>query len=196
MAASAALCLLFAGTTAAQPSVGGPPGARPDGSGLNLLVLVGQNAVHDVRTLTTALLVVEVRDENYRPLEGVNVIFQLPLEGPSGSFEDGVRDRQVVTNVQGQASAAFTPNKEVGRFAIHAKATFGARTGTISIMQRNEAVRTATWIARHKTLAVIIAAGAASTAATLAIRSGSSSAASSKPTVTITSGIPTFSPPQ
>jgi hypothetical protein len=196
MAAFAALCLPFTGSTAAQPPVGGPPGAIPDSAGLNLLVLEGQNAVHDVGTPTTALLVIEVRDENHRPLEGVHVVFQLPLEGPSGSFEGGVPEKQGVTNVQGQASAAFMPNREVGRFAIYAKATLGARTGTISIIQRNEAVRNATWIARHKTLAVIIAVGAAGTAAAIATRSGSSSAAGSKPTVTITSGIPTFSPPQ
>jgi len=196
MAALPALCLLFTGTTAAQPPAGGRPGAIPAGTGLNLLVLEGQNGVHDVRTPATALLVIEVRDENYRPLEGVKVVFQLPRQGPSGSFEGGVQDKQVVTNVQGQASAAFTPNTQAGRFTVHATAAFGARTGAISIMQRNEAVRNATWVARHKTFAVIVAVGAAGAAATFAARSASSSPAGSKPTLTITSGIPSFSSPQ
>jgi hypothetical protein len=191
------ICVLLNGTLGAQSAKATSAKAPPTGEGLNLLVLEGQGAINDIRTLKAMTLVIEVRDENYRPLEGAAVDFQVPIRGPSGFFEGELRNKQVITNVQGQAAAAFTPNTERGRFTIQTKASFGTRTGMVSIVQRNGQPESTTWISRHKTLTILIAVGVAgaATAAVLTTRSASSSA-SSKPTVTITSGIPTFGSPQ
>jgi hypothetical protein len=143
------------------------------------------------------VLVVEVRDENYRPIEGAAVEFELPQDGPSGSFEGGVRNKKAITNAQGQAFTAFEPNPEPGRLAIQVRANFGTRTGMVTIVQQNTRGRSTTWITRHKTLAIVIAVGAAgaATSAILTTRGGGVSPGS-KPPVTITSGIPTFGSPQ
>lgn len=188
---------LLTGTTTAQPTSATQTSSVPTGERLNIVILQGQRAVNDVRTSTTMMLVVEVRDENYRPLEGATVEFKLPQNGPSGSFEGGVRDKTVTTNTQGQAFTDFEPNPEPGRLAIQVRATFGERTGMVTIIQQNTRGRSTTWINRHKMLAIVIAAGVAgtATAAILTTRGGASSP-SSKPTVTITSGIPTFGTPQ
>jgi hypothetical protein len=189
--------LLLTGTTAAQPISDIQTSLAPTGERLNLVVLQGQRTVNDIRTPTTMMLVIEVRDENYRPLEGATVEFELPVTGPSGSFEGGVRNKKVTTNAQGQAFTAFEPNPEPGRFTIQARATHGTRTGMVTIMQQNRRAQSTTWITRHKTLAIVIAVGAAgaATSAILTTRGGALSP-SSKPTVTITSGIPTFGSPQ
>jgi hypothetical protein len=193
----AVVCLLLNGMLAAQPPKARVSNAPPTSEGLNLLVLEGQGAVNDIRMPKAMTLVIEVRDDNYRPLEGAAVDFQLPPKGPSGSFDGELRNKQVVTNVQGQAAAVFTPNTERGRFTIQTKASFGARTGMASIMQRNGQPESPTWINRHKTLMILIAAGVAGGATAAVLRTGGgSSSASSKPTVTITSGIPTFGSPQ
>jgi hypothetical protein len=191
------ICLLLNGTLAAQSAKATLSKAPPNGGGLNLLVLEGQGAINDIRAPRAMTLVIEVRDENYRPLEGAAVDFQLPIRGPSGFFEGESRKKPVTTNVQGQAAATFTPNMERGRFTIQANASFGNRTGMVSIVQRNGQPESTTWMSRHKTLMILMAVGVAggATAAILTTRSGSSSA-SSKPTVTITSGIPTFGSPQ
>jgi hypothetical protein len=189
--------LLLTGTAAAQPTSETGTRSAPTGERLNLVVLQGLGAVNDVRTPTTMMLVVEVRDENYRPLEGATVQFELPPTGPSGSFEGGVRIKKAITNAQGQAFTAFEPNPAAGRFAIQARATFGTRTGMVTIMQPAKPAQSRMWINRHKTLAIVIAVGVAgaATAAILTTRGGVASP-SSKPTVTITSGIPTFGSPQ
>jgi len=189
--------LLLTGTTAAQPISDTRTSSTPTGERLNLIVLQGLDAVNDVRTPTTTMLVVEVRDENYRPLEGATVEFELPPTGPSGSFEGGVRTKKAITNAQGQAFTAFERNPAASRFSIQARATFGARTGMVTIMQPTKPAQSRMWINRHKTLAIVIAVGVAgaATAAILTTRGGVSSP-SSKPTVTITSGIPSFASPQ
>jgi hypothetical protein len=157
--------------------------------------LQGLAAVNEVRVPTSTTLVVEVRDENYRPLEGATVEFELPADRPSGSFEGGVRIKKAITNAQGQAFTAFEPNPTAGRFSIEARATFGARTGMVTIMQPTKPAESRMWISRHKTLAIVIAVGVAG-AATAAILSTRGGTQSSKPTVTITPGIPTFGGPQ
>jgi hypothetical protein len=157
--------------------------------------LQGLAAVNDVRVPTSTTLVVEVRDENYRPLEGATVEFELPADRPSGSFEGGARIKKAITNAQGQAFTAFEPNPTAGRFSIEARATFGTRTGMVTIMQPTKPAESRMWISRHKTLAIVIAVGVAG-AATAAILSTRGGTQSSKPTVTITPGIPTFGGPQ
>ena len=187
--------LLVTGTTSAQAISDRPTTSDHTGDRLHLVVLQGLAAVNDVRVPTSTTLVVEVRDENYRPLEGATVEFELPADRPSGSFEGGVRIKKAITNAQGQAFTAFEPNPTAGRFSIEARATFGARTGMVTIMQPTKPAESRMWISRHKTLAIVIAVGVAG-AATAAILSTRGGTQSSKPTVTITPGIPTFGGPQ
>jgi hypothetical protein len=188
--------LLLTGTTSAQAISDKPTSPAQTGERLNLVVLQGLDAVNDVRTPTTTMLVVEVRDENYRPLEGATVEFELPATGPSGSFEGGVRVKKAMTNAQGQAFTAFEPNPAASRFSIQARATFGTRTGMVTIMYPPKPTQSRMWISRHKTLAIVIAVGAAGAAAAILATRGRASSPSSTPTVTITSGIPTFGSPQ
>lgn len=188
---------LLAGTTSAQPISDRPASPEPTGKTLHLVVLQGLAAVNDFRTPTTTMLVIEVRDENYLPLEGATVEFELSATPPSGSFEGGMRIKKAITNVQGQAFTTFEPNQAAGRVSVEVRATFGTRTGAVTIKQPTTPAQSRTWIGRHKPLAIVIAVGVAgaATAAILTTRGGASSP-SSKPTVTITSGIPTFGSPQ
>jgi hypothetical protein len=203
-----AICLLFRGTIAAQqppsttPANAATTDAAPINEGLKIIILEGQDAVNDIRTAPmTETVVVEVRDQNDRPVENATVDFQLPLMGPSGGFEGGVRNKQVTTNVQGQASASFLPNMERGRFTIQVKATAGALTNTTTITQRNSTENEPAekrGIGRHKKLIIILAAVAAGAivGVVLATRGGSSSTGNGGGTVTITPGVPTVGGPQ
>lgn len=187
--------LLSTCNTSGQAISDRPTSSEPTGKRLHLVVLQGLAAVNDLRTPTTTMLVVEVRDENYLPLEGATVEFELSATGPSGSFEGGVRLKKAITNAQGQAFTTFEPNPAAGRFSIEARATYGTRTGMVAIMHPTQPPRSR--ISRHKTLAIVIAVGVAGAATAVILTTrGRASSPSSKPTVTITSGIPTFGSPQ
>jgi hypothetical protein len=180
-----------------QPNAA-PANAPPLGAYLKILVLIGEDAVNYVRSPMPSDLVVEVRDQNDRPMEGATVSFQMPLMGASGSFDGGVRNKDFVTNVQGQATASFMPNMESGRYMVQVKAVLGGLSGMTTITQRNtmgnESAGGKSWIGRHKLLVIIAVAVVAGgvTAGILATRGGSKSGSGGGNTVTITPGVPTI----
>jgi hypothetical protein len=201
------MCVFGASRLSAQAQAPAPPPANTVqvASGtLKVLVLLGENSVNDVRTPMPTDLVVEVRDQNDRPVEGATVTFQLPLMGASGSFDGGVRNLDVRTNVQGQAATSFTPNTERGRMTIQVKAVAGGLSGMTSITERNGTEtqtgggRKGSWIGQHKKLVIIVAlAAAGGIAAGIALTRGGSSSSSSTSagttSITITPGVPTVS---
>ncbi len=69
--------------------------------GIRILVLQGQRSINNVPNGMVTVPVVEIRDENDRPVEGAKVVFTLPAEG--GAFEKGGATAEIVTNYQGQA---------------------------------------------------------------------------------------------
>jgi len=184
------------GKVAAQQSI---PAANAGASALKILVLEGEGVVHDLHMVMATDLVVEVRDQNDRPVEGATVSFQAPLQGASGSFDGGVRNKDALTNVQGQASATFTPNMEVGRLTIQVKATIGGLTGMAEIMERNVTAAEQgkkSWFGRHKTLVIITAVAAVGAVLAIVLtESGSSSTTTSGTTITITPGVPNVGAP-
>jgi hypothetical protein len=105
---------------------------------LKILVLEGEGAVNNIEKRKGTPPVVEVRDENDRPVEGATVVFRLPPAGPGASFPGQQLSKSFRTNVQGQAIATgLLPNREAGRFRIHVTATADNRIGETDISQTN-----------------------------------------------------------
>ena len=203
------MCIFGAGRLAAQPPAPAPtpapapaPANTPQAAAgtLKIIALEGQNAVNDVRAPVPTDLAVEVRDLNDRPVEGATVTFQLPLIGASGAFDGGVRNKDVPTNVQGQAVTTFTPNMEIGRMTIQVKALAGGLSGMTTITERNglgtETAQKGSWIGRHKKLVIIAAVAAGGIIAAIVLTRGGSSSSSSTSSgttsITITPGVPTI----
>src|SRR5260370_9655707 len=91
---------------------------RPGSRGLQILVVEGVKA-ESYPGRPGAQPVIEVRDALDRPVEGAEVVFDLPMVGPGGAFQDGEKRFTTKTNSQGQAMAApFTTNPQVGPFAL------------------------------------------------------------------------------
>jgi hypothetical protein len=106
--------------------------------GLKIVVIQGEGAVNNIRSRTATQPVVQVRDQTDKPVEGAEVIFQLPAAGPGGVFNGWMRTQTTKTNAQGQAAASgFTPNEEAGRFNIKVTATSGEKTASAVIAQTN-----------------------------------------------------------
>jgi hypothetical protein len=105
---------------------------------LKVLVLEGQRSINNTTRHIGIQPVVEVRDENDRPVEGAIVVFRLPPSGAGGSFPGNSPTFRAGTNAQGQAGASgFVPNDQLGRFDIHVTATYQNLTGEATISQTN-----------------------------------------------------------
>lgn len=163
---------------------------------LQIFILEGQGEIHDIRNRVSAMVVIEVRDDNSLPLEGADVTFDLPAVGPGGTFAGQQSTSTAKTNFQGQAAATFMPNLETGRFNIRVTAKLGNRTGHAVISQSN-ALRSG--VAESKSGGIfkfawwkvaVLAGVGATVGILLATRGGSSSSGP-----TLIPGTPTFGAP-
>ena len=106
--------------------------------GLKIVVLQGEGARNSIRSRSATSPVVEVRDEADKPVNGAEVVFQLPASGAGGVFNGWMRTQTVRTNSQGQAaSSGLTPNDEAGRFNIRVTAQHGGSNASVVIAQSN-----------------------------------------------------------
>jgi len=101
---------------------------------LQIKVLQGEGAVHQPGARIARPLTVEVTDETGRPVAGAAVSFQLPPEGPSGLFSNGLRTDLVLTDASGRASIhSVQLNRTGGQFRIRITAVKEqARAGAVS----------------------------------------------------------------
>ncbi len=85
-----------------------------------------------------APLVVQVVDRDQRPLEGAEVVFRFPLNGPSATFPGGKTSLTVRTSGSGQAPALnWMANGQVGTFEVHVNATYGNQVGETTLSMEN-----------------------------------------------------------
>ncbi len=105
---------------------------------LNLVVLEGEGATNNIRQRTAREPIVQVQDENHKPVAGAIVVFTLPSNGAGGTFANGARTLSMVSDNQGQAVArGFRPNGLKGQFQIRVNASFKNQTASVAITQTN-----------------------------------------------------------
>ena len=101
---------------------------------LQIKVVEGDGSVHPPGAHVARPLTVEVTDETGHPVAGAAVSFQLPPQGPSGLFSNGLRTDLVLTDASGHASIhSVQLNRNGGQFRIRITAVKEqARAGAIS----------------------------------------------------------------
>ena len=122
------------------PPPAAPPKTTPAATveTLKVFVLEGEGAVNNIRAGLAVAPVVEVRDENDRPVEGAEVVFEVPSRGPGGYFAGRQLSHTTKTNHQGQATVVgYVPNDVTGRFRIEVTVRAGNRLGRARITQSN-----------------------------------------------------------
>jgi hypothetical protein len=175
--------------------------------GLKVIVLAGKDEANDLSTKVMAPVVVQVLDQNDRPVEGAEVVFRFPISGPSAIFPGGKTSVTVRTNGSGQAAAMnWFANAQTGRFDVHVSVSYGNQVGETTFQMINAAkVEHAqlgtkkpkrgwfepTWVK----IAVIGGTAAVIAGVVLATRGGGSSTPAKPPTITITPGSPTIGGP-
>lgn len=168
---------------------------------LNLVVLEGEGATNNIRQRTAREPVVQVQDENHKPVAGAIVVFTLPSNGAGGTFANGARTLSMVSDNQGRAVArGFHPNGLKGQFQIRVNATSGSLAAAIAISQTNVAVAVAgASVGSGKLIAVLVAVGAAAAAggAYYATHNGSGNPTTTiQPSTTIAAGTGAVGPPR
>jgi hypothetical protein len=168
---------------------------------LNIVIVEGEGAINNVRQRVAREPIVQVEDENRRPVAGAAVTFLLPNQGAGASFANGSQSLTITTDAQGRAVArGLRPNNTNGQYQIRVNAVSEGRTGTATISQTNAitAAAAAGGISA-KVLAIIAIAGGAAAAGTVAATRGNGNGANGgarpSPTV-ITPGSPTVGGPQ
>jgi hypothetical protein len=191
-------------TPAAPPPVLAP---LPVVQGLKVVPLAGKDEMNDLERKVMAPLVVEVLDQNDRPVEGAEVVFRFPISGPGALFPGGKTSQTARTNGQGQVAAMnWMANDQLGRFEVHVAASYGTQVGetTFSMsnvakigQKRGKAEKKGGWFSpTWVKVAVIGGAVAIGVGVFLATRGGGHASAGSSPTVTVTPGAPTVGGPQ
>ena len=157
---------------------------------LNIVILEGDGAVNNISQRTARETIVQVEDENHRPVAGAAVVFLLPDVGPGGVWENGTRTLQVTTDSQGRAAAkGLRPNDTSGKFQIQVETTYQGLTATASVTQMNAVITAAAaggGRSAGKWISILAAAGgAAAVGAVFATRAGGRTM---PPVTTITPG--------
>ena len=190
LAMVAALCqLVILGGPAMHAQATNPAPA------LVITILDGEGALNDIRQRTAREPIIQVEDENHKPIAGAAVLFALPGSGPGGAFAEGAQTFSTVTDSAGRAVAhGLHPNGISGSYNIHVRVSFNGSTTETNIHQQNISGHSsvsnhAAHAASVKTVLIVVAAAAAAgTAAAILVTQGGSS-------TTITPGTPTVGGP-
>ena len=164
-------------------------GQQPVGPKLNIVIVEGDEAINNIRQRTAREPIVQVEDENHRPVAGAAVLFLTPQHGPSSVFADGTHSFTATTDQNGRAVArGLRPNQATGKYQIQVKASYQGNNASAVISQQNilgPAIAHAGGLS-GKLIALIAVAAAAGVAGGvyLAKRGGNND------TVTITPGTP------
>ena len=105
---------------------------------LNLVVVEGEGAINNIKQRAARATIVQVEDENHRPVAGAAVIFLLPNDGPGGTFLGGAKTAALVTDSNGQAvMPRMQPNQLTGQFQIRVNASYQGLQASLAIAQSN-----------------------------------------------------------
>ena len=194
--------LLFSELSGAQaPATDSQSPALPVVQNLKVTALAGDQGLNDLERRVMTPLVVQVLDQDARPIEGAQVVFRFPLKGASAVFPNQQTSQTVRTNADGQAAAAgWIANGVVGTFQVQISASRGNEFGAATISMTNvtrivgneQTKKKSWWSSKWSKIAVIAGAAGIVTGVVLATRGGGGSSGT---TVTATPGSPTIGGP-
>lgn len=190
----------------ASPAVRAQQAAAP--LKLNIAIVEGEGAINNVRQRVAREPIVQVTDENNKPVAGAAVTFLLPNSGPGGTFPGGQNSMTVITDAEGKAQArGLRANRMDGKYQMRVTVSFQGVTSSTTIGMSNIiAAGTAAGAAGGagggmslaKILLVVAIMGGAAAGGITAATSGNSVRNDPPPgtRTTITPGTPNVGPPR
>jgi hypothetical protein len=92
---------------------------------IDVVVVQGEGLTTNIRQRVATDPVVRIEDDDHRPVDGVVVVFALPVSGTSGEFFNGAKNLTVVTGKDGLATARGLKTNEVpGPLQIYVMASY------------------------------------------------------------------------
>ncbi len=169
---------------------------RPQTQSFRVIALAGNGESNDMERRIMAPLVVQVLDQEARPVEGADVTFRFPSSGPGAVFANGERSQTFRTNADGQAAAIGWTANGIGHFQVQISAVRNNEIGAVTVTMNN-VDRVATTTSRHKSWwssgwfkTLVIAGAAGAVTGVVLTRTGGGN--DSRPPVTISVGTPTI----
>lgn len=163
---------------------------------LNIVIVEGEGAINNVRQRVAREPIVEVTDENKRPVSGALVTFMLPGNGPSGVFANGANTMTIATDNAGRAVArGLRVNNQAGQYQMRVSVSHQGLSASTSISMTNAALAAAAGIGVAKLLIILAVAGAAVAGGAVAINQSGGSAVMPA-SIGVTPGTPTVGPPK
>ena len=138
---------------------------------LFISILEGEGELNDVRARTAREPIVQVEDENHKPVAGALVLFAIPKGSASAANFSGLNSLTVRTGADGRAVAhGFHVTRHTGNFQIAVTATVAAVTAAAVIHETNFAKgsRLTNYTSNHPTLTTfVVGLGAVAVAGTV-----------------------------
>ncbi|MGD0734896.1 MAG: hypothetical protein ABR976_07100 [Terracidiphilus sp.] len=137
------LALLVASLLLFEPAVPLRAEALPEGAppaSLQIAILDGDGALNNIQERTAREPIVQVQDENHKPVAGAAVLFAIhgAAGGAGGAFAGGASTLSVVTDANGVAKAVgLATNHLQGNWQIQVTATKGNLTTSTTINEQN-----------------------------------------------------------
>ncbi|MGH9627170.1 MAG: carboxypeptidase-like regulatory domain-containing protein [Bryobacteraceae bacterium] len=169
---------------------------------LNIVVVEGDGAINNVRQRVAREPIIQVEDENRRPVAGAAVTFLLPNQGAGAVTADGGRSLTILTDNNGRAVArGLRPNGVNGSYEIRVNAFHQGRTATATLTQTNSvAAAAAAGGISAKLLTILLVAGGAAAAGGIIAATGGGNGTPPPPVgpppTTVTPGTPTVGAPR
>lgn len=179
------------------------PAAGAQDSGpktLNLVIVEGEGSINNLRNRVAREPIVQVEDENRKPVSGALVTFMLPNSGPGASFPNGAQSLTVVSDANGRAVArGLRTNNLEGQYQIRITAQLGERSASAAIGMSNSlaaAAATGAGIGAGKLLLILGIVGGAAAAGGIVYATTTSGPSPAHPPVTVTPGTPSVGAPR
>jgi hypothetical protein len=108
-------------------------------SAFHIAIIDGEGAMNNISGRVAQEPIVEVTDENHKPVRGAYVTFSSSNSGPGVTFSNGSSEFSTTTDDLGHAVAhGIKPNGQTGNFEIHVHVTYQGQTvGDTAIHQVN-----------------------------------------------------------
>ncbi len=170
---------------------------------LQIVILEGEDVSNNIKERTAREPIIQVQDENHKPVAGAAVLFSIDSQGHAGaSFLHGAKTYTGTTDADGKVTAhGFQPNTHAGQFHVNVTASKGQLTTHTSIAQTNVAAATTAattagitgFVTTHVVLVSVVAAGAVAGGVSAGVVASQNNSSTAIATGTGTVGAPTIS---
>lgn len=192
---------LFLSAVLMHTPLGTPAAAAQEAQGgLRITIVEGDEAILNVRQRVSREAIIQVEDENRRPVAGALVTLTAPRDGASAIFSNGLNNITLTTDDAGRVVVrGIRPNSAQGKYSIRVNAVKDGMRGTAQIQMSNVALAAAAGGISAKVVAILLIAGAGAAAGAVAVTrngNGAAPAAGVATPIRITPGTPTVGPPR